>query len=83
MSVRNPRYDHRKPQEHAEAETPYYHKGRDSLEIIEDCAEDLEDEVVPSLPNGNVTPSNMIEMSEPTRQPYVRRGRKANTDGTR
>lgn len=45
------RYDHKKPEI------------KDSLEVIEDCAEDLEDEVVtPSKPIfGDVTPSNLKE----------------------
>jgi hypothetical protein len=36
---------------------------RDSLEVIEDCAEDLEDEVVtPSKPShGDATPTNIFD----------------------
>ena len=45
------RYDHKKPEV------------RDSLEVIEDCAEDLEDEVVtPSKPShGDATPTNIFD----------------------
>ena len=62
------RYDHKKPEICV-----------DSLEIIEDCAAEEEDDL-PSKPFGDVTPSNLIE--DPSRQPFIRRGRKAN-DGIR
>lgn len=56
---------------------------RDSLEVIEDCAEDLEDEVVtPSKPShGDVTPTNIFD--EPLRIPFTKRGRRAPADGIR
>lgn len=61
------RYDHKKAE-----------IGVESLEIIEDCAEEEDDQ--PSKSFGDVTPSNLIE--DPSLQPFNRRGRKAN-DGIR
>ena len=68
MSSRNPRYDHKKPSDQVfESDTPLTQhnlKTKESLEIIEDCAEDLEDEIiVPSQAiHGSVTP---LEIGEP------------------